>query len=159
MYTEADEAITVSSSWIAILFALAANACGVSVRNTDPGFSPPPGGVEPGVARPPAAVARRPDARGRIVCRGSGFSRDWVILDYVISPDCPAMGGERYNGALIVRHATYPRDSEVVVCADQPVPRGWRRGRVVDEAEFHSLCQSSLHVRPVSERVMRIHRQ
>jgi hypothetical protein len=69
------------------------------------------------------------------------------------------MGAERYNASRIGRHASYPRHASIVVCADQRVPRGWRRQQQVDEVEYQSLCRSSRQNRPVAERVMRILRE
>lgn len=79
-----------------------------------------------------------------------------MIIDYVESSECPPIGGERYNAASTVRHAGYPRDAEIVVCADQRVPKGWRRQGRVDDPENHDVCPSSRVERPISERVMRI---
>jgi hypothetical protein len=83
-----------------------------------------------------------------------------VIVDYYITDECPAIGEERYTGALLLRHAIYPRDAEILVCADQRVPKGWRRlADPVEDPNLHLLCQSSLNDRPIAERVMRIRRQ
>jgi hypothetical protein len=82
-----------------------------------------------------------------------------VITDYFISPDCPVLGTERYNGAQIARHADYQRDAEIVVCADQRVPRGWRRLEPVEDPGLDFLCPTSKPNTPLAERVMRIRRQ
>jgi hypothetical protein len=142
-----------------LVFAVA--ACGIHVRPHDPNASglPPSRGVGPGGPEPTSSDPRTSDGGPQNTCRASRLPSDWVIVDYVESSECPSLGGERYNGARIIRHATFPRGVEIVVCADQRVPRGWRRQGRVEDADLESLCRSSLRTRPLSERVMRIHRE
>lgn len=147
---------------VALLLAGLTAACGTTVRPhapPDPGPQPPLPVVDPDGSPHPTSDPRRSDARTQYVCRSAQLSTAWVILDYVESPECPGMGGERYNGAVVVRHSAYPRDSELVVCADQRVPRGWDRVSSGDDPDHPSLCRSTRNPRPLSERVMRIRRR
>jgi hypothetical protein len=145
-------------AWAAV-FLLWSSACGIHVRPHDPtasGLPPTSPGVDPGA--PPSTNPRTGGSSIQTTCRASSLPSAWVIIDYFESSECPALGGERYNGARIVRHATYPRDSEIVVCADQRVPKGWRRQGPVEESDFQYRCLSSIRTRSLSERVMRIRR-
>lgn len=147
---------------VAAILIVATLACGIHVRPHDPnasGLPPYPRGVEPGGPNPTASDPRTSDPDNQSICRASRLPSEWVIVDYVGSSECPSLGGERYNAARVTRHARFPREAEIVVCADQRVPRGWRRQGRVEETDLESLCRSSLSDRPLSERVMRIHRE
>ena len=92
------------------------------------------------------------------ICRTAGVPRAWVAVDYVEVESCPASKGERFTGALLVRHSVYNKGSELLVCANQRVPNGWRRAGAVTDPTLTYLCQSSLTDKPVEDRVMRIYK-
>lgn len=65
----------------------------------------------------------------REVCRVSVRS-GWIAVAYTRGSNrCPPNreADNPYNGAMIMRHDQQPLGAELVVCADQPVPRNWRR--------------------------------
>ena len=124
-----------------------------------PGVTPPPRVVDPTGTTLPAAEPRGSGPGVQSACRASSVPAEWVVIDYVESERCPSVGGERYSGALIVRHTTYRRGEELHVCADQRVPGGWRRKAPVEDEELQYLCQTSLQAKPVSDRVMLIEKQ
>jgi len=57
----------------------------------------------------------------RVVCKGRGVPRGWVVLGEYHNPACD---GEGANSWIITR----PGRRELV-CADSPVPDGYRRVR------------------------------
>ena len=102
----------------------------------------------------PNSVSSAPSSPQR-ACRNA-IPRDWVAVDFMTTDDCPVNEQERYSGALVVRHTDLPRGTELRVCADQRLPRGWRRLRWTGEDALPEQCPSSGDTRPVSERVIRI---
>jgi len=147
----------------AALLLIVAVACSVHMGSRNPsgsGFPPSRPGIDPDAPHLPTTDPRTFSADVQRSCRGSNLSATWVIVDYFVSDECPGLGAERYNGARIVRHAQYPLDAEIVVCADQGVPKGWRRLKLAGEdTDLQLLCRSSVRDRPVSDRLMRIRRQ
>ena len=138
----------------------AGTGCGMQIRphvsDTEPVF---------GVARPTLGevdtarvTSSTSGATVQTICRSAGVPRAWVVVDYVEEESCPATNGERFTGALLVRHSVYNAGSELLVCANQRVPSGWRRTGAVTDPNLTYLCQSSIADKPVEERVMRIYK-
>jgi hypothetical protein len=112
--------------------------CGMTVR--------PHGGV-PGAGQPgdetlgpfPPSPVTGGEDRGPVVdriCRARGAPSGWVVVAYEIGGrDCPPPRDAEnpYTVSVIERHDRRPVGSQVAICADQRVPRGWVRHWTPDE--------------------------
>lgn len=94
---------------------------------TRPGAPPAvlPTGELPG----PTTGTRYADERR--VCRTSGVPRGWIAVAYVddAGSQCPARTGadSLATSMVLTRYADRPRGTDLDVCADQRLPRGWER--------------------------------
>jgi hypothetical protein len=82
---------------------------------------------------PPGTAGGRP-AVDR-ACRAHGVPRGWVATAYVSAGDaCPRWRDDEsvYNAAVIERLEGRAVGTRMTVCADQGVPRTWRRETVRD---------------------------
>jgi hypothetical protein len=63
------------------------------------------------------------------VCRTKSIPSGWIAVDYLTDAGCqtPSGSSNPYNVALIARYGDTPVGQTMVVCADQPAPRGWAR--------------------------------
>jgi hypothetical protein len=118
-----------------VLFLVA--ACGTIVHprigGTDPGRS---GGIAPD-GRPGPTGLSAPGRTGRDnlpliqqVCRAQPVPRGWIAIAYTAAGEaCPprTIPGDPYNAAVIEYHQNRVVGTELLVCADQPVPSGWIR--------------------------------
>jgi hypothetical protein len=96
-----------------------------------------PAGRIPGTSAPGSDPGSTiPNVRGkaaqygsREICRDSPFPRGWIAVDYVSSSGgCRnSMRDAEANTAIIVRYATLPPESILVICSDQHVPPSWMR--------------------------------
>jgi len=145
-------------AWLAAV----STACGITVRphaSIPPDIVAPSGGIDPDASSPPRADSPAGGTGVQRVCRANALPGDWVAIDYVPLEQCPNAGGEQYTGALVVRHTAYNRGAELLICADQQVPRQWRRRARVDDPGLELLCRSSTRPAPVSDRIIRIQKQ
>lgn len=100
------------------------------LRRYVPPPTPPSGGGSGGAgSRPP---------RTKVICRGQAIDAGWVITgidqDYV---NCrPAELGNRY---LLTDLSSRPAGSYYVICANSPIPSGWR---VQSSSPSNSACAS-----------------
>lgn len=147
------------SRTVGIALLVSAGACTVNQVRSGP-RTIDPAGVPTGLGpaqRGGAAPASRGTNEVRRVCRGR-VTAGWIAIDYEVSDECPAAGGgaEQYNGALIVSYGGFPRDSELLVCAGQTIPRGWSRRELPQGAAVEGQCSSSLASARDAPRVMLI---
>lgn len=132
------------------LLALLIGAC--SLPSTEirsgpdrPGGDPlPPPEMFPTPDRP---EGRAPQQDVREACRAAPAPRGWIAIRYVAREgECPGLPFyDGYTGVLLQYYADKPVGTMLVVCADQPPPRGWLRdwapesescpGARVDEGE------------------------
>ena len=115
-----------------ILTLAALSGCGTTFHPRAPGDGAPVPGSE--------SIARGPqieDAPMREGCRVTGRS-GWIAVAYTVAGErCPPNRDpeDPYNGATLLRYDLQPRGAKLVVCADQPVPRGWQRATDPVEGE------------------------
>ncbi|MGQ0703658.1 MAG: hypothetical protein ACT4PM_11055 [Gemmatimonadales bacterium] len=139
---------------------LAASAC--SPRVGERPEQPIPVGGNPPV--PSGSVEGSLGTRGaagggsRLTCKTSRIPSGWIAVDYVVAGECQPAPNERYNGMVLIQHAGYAAGTVLVVCSDQPIPRGWYRHSGTEGAG-EDQCPSSASPRPLAERVMRIGKQ
>jgi hypothetical protein len=93
----------------------------------------PGAGVDPemgGSSGMPRSPSRSPGTGSTQICRNQTMPRDWIAVDYVASPSCPAVSGGAElgpNSMLLTRYALLPAGSVLTVCADQRIPTHWER--------------------------------
>jgi len=78
----------------------------------------------------PRSPARSPGAGSTQLCRNQTIPREWIAVDYVSSPDCPAVSGGRDlgpNSMLLTRYSLLLPESILTVCSDQRIPGNWLR--------------------------------
>lgn len=106
----------------AFLFLAVLPSCGATIHPR----------VGDGEVPTPESISRTGQALEPIiseVCRVSVRS-GWVAVAYTLgSKRCPPNreADNLYTGAMVMRHDQQPVGAELVVCADQAVPRNWRR--------------------------------
>jgi len=116
----------------------------VTVRGDDgrvpigvPGVRPPgPTGTTGPMAGDDSDRPGRTAGRGapgnpavREVCRTRGVGRGWIAVDYVrATGGCPTSPGRDsvHTAAIIVALDQHPVGTELEVCVDQGIPRGWQ---------------------------------
>jgi hypothetical protein len=112
--------------------------CGMTVRP----HMGVPGAERPGDERlgPLPAPGGTADEDGRPavdrICRARGTPSGYVIIAYEVGGrECPSPpdAGMAYTVAVIERHDRRPVGSQMAVCADQRVPRGWVRQWTQDD--------------------------
>lgn len=101
----------------------------------------------------PATDRARLDTRR--ACRSDPVPVGWVAVAYLqVGDECPHQDSADYNGVLLEQYTGRAPGSTLVICADQPTPRGW-----VDESRNPgAVCEGARVAddQPTARRIRRV---